>query len=181
MRFIRTAGPTKHTTSSRSHDGKDSYDMVSEAPSISCSMTCCSMILRLQGDQRESVCRLEGAGPGAGLGVVVQLLIPLGLPWTTRAVLSQQLLLSLAPSPKAFDGDCPAWRGLSRGTAHPCLRWTSPPLGKQRAACLPPCGCQSLWPRAGLGAGRAAGSQFGFLSSAARFLQMLILPKRKGA
>lgn len=42
--------------------------MVSEAPSISCSMTCCSMILRLQGDQRESVCRLEGAGPGAGLG-----------------------------------------------------------------------------------------------------------------
>lgn len=38
--------------------------MVSEAPSISCSVTCCSE--RLQGDQRESVCRLEGGGPGVG-------------------------------------------------------------------------------------------------------------------
>lgn len=124
-RCIRAAGKATHTPAgdpvTGKAGGKDGCD------------TCLRFLpsavfwsLRLPGVQRESGCRLERSRPGRA----------------TPATLSQRPFMRLAPSPKAFGGDS-AERDRTMHRPHverPLGAFRVPPLplGKRRAARLPP-------------------------------------------
>ncbi|KAF6119993.1 hypothetical protein HJG60_010334 [Phyllostomus discolor] len=157
---------------------------MSEFPSVSCSVPCCSESLALPGDQRESVWGPARSRPCGALTHST------GTSLDTEAVLSQWQFLRLAASPKAFNCDsaennrtahCP-WVERPLTLNHPPV-----PLGEWRVVCfLSTVGqcrlAEPPWLGAGLGGWPCALKRpFDFLSHAARFLPMFILPRRKRA